>query len=386
MDSNQSSQTYDSQFYDDDIPLSQSVLSQTSHFPYSTPPFPMPPHGFTAMMTSPSSTSPFFFGPPPPNLSQRPPFPSMGTKPRRSLSPKPPSPTMATRPPSLSPTVPSPAMATMPQSSSPHSIENATNVNPPPSQATKSRAKNPKKNLVETDVEVQECTSSKKPRVMKKKGMVDVVDDDNNDTKGKGKWKPFWVDQLIHVRGSMDTEFRVPQKQGVNLWAKVADKLAATYHDFDKDSEGCRKKWRSVIGEYKLDRAHNSVSGNDRRRTCKWYDVVDEYYHDRAAVTCVSHASSTTSTHDVGVTEGDLPIEGDSQANECKPQQSSSSAKRTIPKSDESLAEMADTGRALLDHLKEASATHVTLERERLQLLAQFHTTMAGFLDQNKNT
>ncbi|MCO5609221.1 hypothetical protein L7F22_063444 [Adiantum nelumboides] len=92
----------------------------------------------------------------------------------------------------------------------------------------------------------------------------------------------------------MKEEFNNPRKQGVNLWAKVATKLAGIYLEFDKDSENCRKKWQAVLAKYRVDKAHNYIFGNDKKHTCKWSDVVDEYYHDRATVTPLSHASSST--------------------------------------------------------------------------------------------
>ncbi|MCO5564835.1 hypothetical protein L7F22_018503 [Adiantum nelumboides] len=93
--------------------------------------------------------------------------------------------------------------------------------------------------------------------------------------------------------GGMNEKFNHPQNQGVNLWAKISTQLAATYPDFDKDSESCRKKFQAVLSQYRVDKAQNNISGNDRRHTYKWYDVVDEYYHDRATSTPFSHASST---------------------------------------------------------------------------------------------
>ena len=43
---------------------------------------------------------------------------------------------------------------------------------------------------------------------------------------------------------------------------------------------------------YRVDKAHNAISDNDNKRTCKWYDIVDEYMHDRTNVHCLNHALS----------------------------------------------------------------------------------------------
>ncbi|MCO5568399.1 hypothetical protein L7F22_022098 [Adiantum nelumboides] len=80
--------------------------------------------------------------------------------------------------------------------------------------------------------------------------------------------------------------------QGIDLWGKVATKLASMFIDCDKDGQACRKKWARVNKQYREDKSHNAISGNDKKRSCKWYDIVDEYMHDRANVVCKSHASS----------------------------------------------------------------------------------------------
>ncbi|MCO5592735.1 hypothetical protein L7F22_046738 [Adiantum nelumboides] len=180
----------------------------------------------------------------------------------------------------------------------------------------------------------------------------------------KSKWLDFWVDQLIHVRGAMNDEYNNSGKQGINLWAKVATKLAGIYLEFDKDSESCRKKWQAVLAKYRVDKAHNSISGNDRKHTCKWFDVVDEYYHDRATVTPLSHASSSTMDNAAFLVgdEDVVPLDDE------KHQASMSSGRRVTPKYEESLATMADTGKQLLEHLKETSTKTVSLERQHLKI------------------
>ncbi|MCO5587646.1 hypothetical protein L7F22_041597 [Adiantum nelumboides] len=150
----------------------------------------------------------------------------------------------------------------------------------------------------------------------------------------------------------MSKEFNNPPKQGINLWAKIAFRLASTYHDFDKDSEACRKKWAIVLAKYRLDKAHNATSGNDRKHTCKWYDIMDEYYHDRAHVKCVSHASSTIVADTIATSEalGDK----DSKVPQTKAT-SRDTTRRNAPKAEEFLDQMADTGQAMLEHLKDNS-------------------------------
>ncbi|MCO5603294.1 hypothetical protein L7F22_057443 [Adiantum nelumboides] len=89
-------------------------------------------------------------------------------------------------------------------------------------------------------------------------------------------------------------------KQGIDLWGKVATKLASMFADCDKDKQACKKKWARVNKQYREDKAHNAISGNDRKRSCNWYDIVDEYMHDRANVVCKSHVSSIGEEFELG--------------------------------------------------------------------------------------
>ncbi|MCO5547201.1 hypothetical protein L7F22_000646 [Adiantum nelumboides] len=212
---------------------------------------------------------------------------------------------------------------------------------PKPSRGKSTNRKEPSNEKVVPETQL---LVPKKTRASKKKVMVDLGEDDDNDNK-KSKWLDFWVDQRIHVRGAMNDEFNNPGKQGINLWAKVATKLAGIYPEFDKDSESCRKKWQAV-----------------------------------ATITPLSHASSSTmdnATFLVG-DEDVVPLDDE------KPQASMSSGRRVTLKYEESLATMADTGKQLLEHLKETSTKTVSLERQRLKILSGLHATMAEYLKDAK--
>ncbi|KAH7293929.1 hypothetical protein KP509_28G048500 [Ceratopteris richardii] len=190
---------------------------------------------------------------------------------------------------------------------------------------------------------------AKKGKTTKRKIVVELGDEEDGK---KSKWKDHWVDQLIHIRGGMSEEFNNPSKQGVNLWAKVSTKLASTYPDFDKDSEACQKKWAKVLGQYRQDKAHNSILANDRKITCKCFDVVDEYYHTRPIVTPFSNTSLSANVSNDNGGSGSELHEG-----EPIPLPSSSS-RRSIPKWDESLAGLVDNGKDLIHHFKEMENKH----------------------------
>ncbi|MCO5552802.1 hypothetical protein L7F22_023435 [Adiantum nelumboides] len=175
--------------------------------------------------------------------------------------------------------------------------------------------------------------------------------------------------------GKDDDDNNKKRKQGVNLWEKVATKLARIYFDFDKDIESCHKKWQVVLVKYRVDKTHNSIFGNDKKHTCKWFDVVDEYYHDTATVTPLIHVSSSTMDDATFLGDEDIvPLDDE------KPQAPMSLGHRATPKYEDSLATMADTGKQLLKPLKEIFIETISLERERLKILSGLHAMMAEYL------
>lgn len=110
---------------------------------------------------------------------------------------------------------------------------------------------------------IQKRGSGKK-KCVETQGLV-LVDDCCEAKGGRSTlWKDFWVVTLIHEHGLLNDDFNKPQMQGIDLWSKIANKIASTYFDFDKDSEASSKKWGCVYDQYKADKLHNSA-----KRTCK---------------------------------------------------------------------------------------------------------------------
>ncbi|MCO5560792.1 hypothetical protein L7F22_014412 [Adiantum nelumboides] len=151
----------------------------------------------------------------------------------------------------------------------------------------------------------------------------------------------------------MNDDFNNPQKQGTNLWSKIANKLTSSYFDFDKDSEACCKKWGRVYDQYKADKLHNSISGNDVTKTCKWFDVVDEYMHDRAHVRVYSHAFAT---RDAPLMDEGAPKEEGLQPTMRKPPNlQSSKTMKADQQMDELILLAKETGHGLLNQLFNSS-------------------------------
>ncbi|MCO5592669.1 hypothetical protein L7F22_046672 [Adiantum nelumboides] len=121
----------------------------------------------------------------------------------------------------------------------------------------------PNNGVLDSSVANTRAPNAKKSRGAKKKKDTMIVDDDyEGQIKRSPVWKDYWVVSLIHERGGMN---------GMN-------------DDFNKLQK----------------------QGNDVNKTCKWFDVVDEYMHDRAHIRIYSHASATI---DAPLTDESAPEE-----------------------------------------------------------------------------
>lgn len=176
MDSNTSHEFDSSQQRGDDDPIfSQTSLPHSNFYSFPHPPFHVPPHGFQAMLNSPSFSpnSPFMFRPP--------------------HSP------MVAQPPNRSSPLGIPNMGSIPNS--PRSQPSPNSLNNPPLSSQPKRVRGMRKEPSDEEIVPETQPAPKKPRNSKKKVVVDLGEDDDNDNK-KSKWQDFWVDQLIHVRGA----------------------------------------------------------------------------------------------------------------------------------------------------------------------------------------
>ncbi|MCO5556254.1 hypothetical protein L7F22_009800 [Adiantum nelumboides] len=120
-----------------------------------------------------------------------------------------------------------------------------------------------------------------------------------------GAWKDHWVAMLVDLRGCMNEEFMKPQKQGTDMWTRVAIEIAAACDGFDKDSESCRKKWQKVYKVYKEDKLRLGQAVDDNLQTtpnfsCKWFHLIDKYMQSTAYVKSHSHTSGTSELVFVG--------------------------------------------------------------------------------------
>lgn len=82
---------------------------------------------------------------------------------------------------------------------------------------------------------------------------------------------------------------------GVNAWIKLQIRLVAAIKGFNRTWLSCKKKYKSILKEYRNDKRANEVSGADRKQECKWFNEMDEWHGSRASVRNQIPASATES-------------------------------------------------------------------------------------------
>ncbi|MCO5577712.1 hypothetical protein L7F22_031544 [Adiantum nelumboides] len=250
--------------------------------------------------------------------------------------------------------------------------------------------------IEEVNIDGGQSASQKGVRLKRrKKDQSNSADlDDNKEKKSRESWKDTWVVQLIHICGAKHGEFGRPPKQGVDLWSKVATKLASLFPECDKDGQACRKKWRRVYDSYKRDKAHNSISGNDRRVTCKWYKIVDEYMHSSANVVSELHAFAIggkdgmekqdfivpTPTDEVGIEEGceDGSFLATKQNSAPITRDQRHQKDRGI---EDTLFDMANTAKIMASQQQERDADRKADASERRPLLSSLTCAISGLME-----
>ena len=67
-------------------------------------------------------------------------------------------------------------------------------------------------------------------------------------------------------------------------WGVLHTHLVVACPDFNRSSNACYKKWKSLYDDYKADYTANGISGNQRSSRSKFYSLIDGYMHERANV------------------------------------------------------------------------------------------------------
>ena len=63
---------------------------------------------------------------------------------------------------------------------------------------------------------------------------------------------------------------------GVNVWLKLQIRLVAAIKGFNKSWLSCKKKYKSIIIDYRNDKRANEISGADKHQECRWFIEMDE--------------------------------------------------------------------------------------------------------------
>ena len=146
---------------------------------------------------------------------------------------------------------------------------------------------------------------------------------------------------------------------GVDNWSRVHTKLVALCPDFSKDSEACRKKWSAIYNDYKEDKAMNLKSGSGRSEKCRWYDLVDEFMHDRANV--VAHAHASTNSPDGPKCKTTLETNTIEQRSDESTSKSSEPKRKDDILHRECIGEIRESNKTLMENMKASDDMKMSL-------------------------
>lgn len=115
---------------------------------------------------------------------------------------------------------------------------------------------------------------------------------------------------------------------GVDVWVKLHARLLALIPGLNRSTEACKKKFNNVFKQYKVDKMANIVSGEGRHE-CKFYDSIDQWWHQTGTV--MKHVSaSANDTDHISLENSQLP-EDSAVSGEHATVQEPSSSFRTSP-------------------------------------------------------
>ena len=62
----------------------------------------------------------------------------------------------------------------------------------------------------------------------------------------------------------------------------------------------CKKKYKSILSDYKNDKMANEISGSDRHQECRWFTEMDEWHGSFVSVrNQISAGAKESTTEDV---------------------------------------------------------------------------------------
>ena len=82
---------------------------------------------------------------------------------------------------------------------------------------------------------------------------------------------------------------------GTNSWIKLQIRMVAAIKGFNRTWLSCKKKYKTILSEYRTYKKENEISGSDRKQECKWFTEMDQWHRSRANVHNDIFASATKS-------------------------------------------------------------------------------------------
>jgi 5-methylcytosine-specific restriction endonuclease McrBC GTP-binding regulatory subunit McrB len=69
----------------------------------------------------------------------------------------------------------------------------------------------------------------------------------------------------------------------MNTWIKLHARMVSSLRNFGRTWLACKKKYKTLLVEYKNDKRSNEISGHERRE-CQYYEQMDMWNGQRASV------------------------------------------------------------------------------------------------------
>ncbi|MCO5586971.1 hypothetical protein L7F22_040916 [Adiantum nelumboides] len=144
----------------------------------------------------------------------------------------------------------------------------------------------------------------------------------------------------------------------------------------------------------KKEKAHNSISVNDQKITCDWYDIVDEYMPSKANVVSESHASALGGFANKEMVEVVVLKEPHATEDRVYGTQSSMAKEKLLvgntardtrhqkdQKIKEALGDMTNIAKLMAAQQRESDADRKVVEAERIKLLGTLTNAVVGLMD-----
>jgi hypothetical protein len=160
---------------------------------------------------------------------------------------------------------------------------------------------------------------------------------------------------------------------GVNQWFKLQIRLVAAIKGFNRSWLSCKKKYKSILADYRNDKRANEVSGADRHQEYKWFTEMDEWHGNTASVNNQIPASATESNF-----EDIIPSTPPSQTTTATTPNSTTTSiqdnkkKKTQEKIELLLEQVVGNSVALLSSFQESTNILKNMDRNFAALLEKF--------------